>query len=44
MLVIVRGIILKGAGLSILWDQALALCVFGVAMLGLGASRFKKRL
>jgi len=44
MLVIVRGIILKGAGLSILWDQALALCVFGAAMLGLGASRFRKRL
>jgi ABC-2 type transport system permease protein len=44
MLVIVRGIILKGVGLSILWDQALALSVFGVAMLGLGASRFRKRL
>lgn len=44
LLVIVRGIILKGAGLTILWEQVLALGVFAVAMLGLGASRFRKRL
>jgi ABC-2 type transport system permease protein len=44
MLVIVRGIVLKGAGLSVLWEQVLALGVFAVAMLGLGASRFRKRL
>jgi len=44
MLVIVRGIILKGVGLNILWDQAVALILFGIVMLVLAASRFKKRL
>lgn len=44
LLVIVRGIILKGVGLAVLWEQALALSVFAIVMLGLGASRFRKRL
>jgi len=44
LLVIVRGIILKGAGLSILWDQAAALSIFAIVMLALAASRFRKRL
>jgi ABC-2 type transport system permease protein len=44
LLVIVRGIILKGAGLNLLWGQALALAVFAAAMLSLAASRFRKRL
>ena len=43
-LIIVRGIVLKGNGLDILWPQALALAVFGVAIVGLAASRFRKRL
>jgi ABC-2 type transport system permease protein len=43
-LVIVRGIVLKGNGMDILWPQALALAIFGVAIVGLAASRFRKRL
>ena len=44
LLVIVRGIILKGAGLSLLWEQVLALLLFASATLVLAASRFRKRL
>ena len=42
--VIIRGIFLKGIGLDVLWPQALALLAFGVAILGLSALRFQKRL
>jgi ABC-2 type transport system permease protein len=41
---IVRGIFLKGAGISALWPQMAALAVYGVAILGLSAWRFQKRL
>jgi ABC-2 type transport system permease protein len=41
---IVRGIFLKGAGLRALWPQMIFLAVFGVAILGLSAWRFQKRL
>jgi len=41
---IVRGIFLKGVGISILWPQMAALAVFGVAVLGFSALRFHKRL
>ena len=41
---IVRGIFLKGAGLLAIWPQMLALAIFGVAILGLSAWRFQKRL
>jgi drug efflux transport system permease protein len=41
---IVRGIFLKGAGISALWPQMVALAVYGVAILGLSAWRFQKRL
>jgi ABC-2 type transport system permease protein len=41
---IVRGIFLKGVGLSVLWPQALALAVIGVAVLTSSAMRFHKRL
>jgi ABC-2 type transport system permease protein len=41
--VIIRGIFLKGAGLAVLWDQALALTLFGLAILALAAVRFRKR-
>ncbi|HUS70125.1 MAG TPA: ABC transporter permease [Anaerolineae bacterium] len=44
LLVITRGIILKGAGITILWEQALALVLFAGAMLLLAASRFRKQL
>jgi ABC-2 type transport system permease protein len=42
--VIVRGLFLKGSGLAELWGQALILLGFGVAILGLSALRFRKRL
>jgi ABC-2 type transport system permease protein len=41
---IVRGIFLKGAGAAALWPQMVFLAVFGVAILGLSAWRFQKRL
>jgi ABC-2 type transport system permease protein len=37
---VVRGIFLKGVGLSALWPDALALAVFGAAMLSLSILRF----
>ena len=41
---IVRGIFLKGVGMETLWPQALALFVFGIAILSLSVSRFQKKL
>lgn len=41
---IVRSVFLKGAGVSLLWRDMLALLVYGVAILGLSAARFRKRL
>ncbi|MCD6360098.1 MAG: ABC transporter permease [Armatimonadetes bacterium] len=41
---IVRGIFLKGVGLEVLWPQALALTLFGVALFTLGTLSFRKRL
>jgi ABC-2 type transport system permease protein len=43
-LVIVRGIFLKGNGFAVLWPQVAVLALFGAAILGLSALRFKKRL
>ena len=42
-LVIVRGIFLKGIGFDLLWPQALALAVWGAAMLALAVARSSKR-
>ena len=44
MLVIIRGIILKGVGLQILLQEVVALIIFGVAIMLLAATRFRKRL
>jgi ABC-2 type transport system permease protein len=41
---ILRGIILKGVGVEVLWPQVLALAVFGVVVFGLSANRFHKTL
>ncbi|HTS47781.1 MAG TPA: hypothetical protein VMH05_07550 [Bryobacteraceae bacterium] len=41
---IVRSIFLKGAGASLLWRDMLALLIYGIAILGLSAARFRKRL
>ena len=43
-LAIIRGIFLKGSGLDVLWPQAMALAVFGLAIMGASALRFSKRL
>jgi ABC-2 type transport system permease protein len=43
-LIILRGIFLKGIGMSILWPQYLALLVMGIAIITLSSLRFSKRL
>ena len=39
-----RGILLKGNGIGVLWPDLLALVVFAVAILGLATARFKRRV
>ena len=41
---IVRGLFLKGVGISILWPQMLCLALYGTTVLGLAAARFHKKL
>jgi ABC-2 type transport system permease protein len=41
---IVRGLFLKGVGISVLWPQMLALAVYGTVILTLSAVRFHKKL
>jgi len=41
---ILRGIILRGAGIAALWDETLALIGFGIFFMVLSALRFKKHL
>ena len=43
-LVILRGIILKGVGINILYPEALILLVFALAMITISALRFKKKV
>jgi ABC-2 type transport system permease protein len=43
-LVIIRGIFLKGVGVTILWPQMVALAVIGLATLWLSSRRFRKTL
>ncbi len=43
-LVIIRGVFLKGLGLSVLWPHLLALAVLGTIMLSLAAGRFRKTM
>jgi ABC-2 type transport system permease protein len=43
-LIIIRGVFLKGNGVSILWPQMAALLAIGVLVIGLSALRFRKRL
>jgi ABC-2 type transport system permease protein len=43
-LVILRSIFLKGAGLATFWPEALALTVWGLAILGLAIARSSKRV
>jgi ABC-2 type transport system permease protein len=44
LLIITRGIMLKGVGITVLWEQTAALALFAMTMLGLAASRFRKQL
>jgi len=41
---IIRGIMLKGVGFEVLWDESLALLVFAVVTMVLSVWRFQKRL
>jgi ABC-2 type transport system permease protein len=41
---IVRGLFLKGVGISVLWPQMVALAVYGTVVLTLSAVRFHKKL
>jgi ABC-2 type transport system permease protein len=43
-LVIIRGIILKGVGVEILWPQIYPLMILGTAMIALCIIRFRKRI
>jgi ABC-2 type transport system permease protein len=43
-LVILRAIMLKGAGVESVWKETLALFIFGVAILVAASLRFRKRL
>ena len=43
-LVIIRGIFLKGVGLSVLWNQIIPLGVIGLAVLSLSILRFRKKI
>ncbi len=44
VMVILRGIFLKGVGLNILWPQVTALAVMGAVTLALASKRFRKTL
>jgi len=41
---IVRGIFLKGTGIPVLWPQMLTLLIYGMVVMGLSASSFRKKL
>ena len=39
-----RGVLLKGNGLDVLWPDLLAMAIFALAMIGLATARFQRRL
>ncbi|HEX7787268.1 MAG TPA: ABC transporter permease, partial [Methylomirabilota bacterium] len=41
---IIRGVFLRGSGLSVLWPEAVTLLAMGTAILTVAALRFRKRL
>ncbi len=43
-ILIIRGIMLKGSGLDVLWPQAAALIVLTIALLGIASTKFKRRI
>jgi len=42
--VVIRGLFLKGVGIAELWDETIALFVFGIAILTLSVLKFQKKL
>lgn len=43
-LVIIRSLLLKGVGVTPIWDEIVPLIIFAVVIMGAAASRFRKRL
>ncbi len=43
-LVIIRALLIKGVGIPAIWQEMLALSLFGLLILGAAAARFRKRL
>mgnify|MGYP000855927652 FL=1 len=43
-LVVIRGIFLKGVGITVLWQQFVALLLLGAVILGFAVNRFRKTL
>lgn len=43
-IVVLRGILLKGNGIDVLWPEFVALGLFALAMIALSSGRFKRRL
>ena len=43
-IIILRGVILKGIGIDLLWPEVLALLAFGIIIITLSALRFRKKL
>jgi ABC-2 type transport system permease protein len=43
-IIILRGVILKGIGIELLWQETLILFMFGVIILTISSLRFKKKL
>jgi ABC-2 type transport system permease protein len=43
-LVIIRGIFLKGIGVSVLWPQLVGLAIIGITLLTISTLRFRKRI
>jgi ABC-2 type transport system permease protein len=43
-LLIIRGIMLKGSGIDVLWPQAAALVLLTVVLLGVATKRFRLKI
>ena len=43
-LIIARGIVIKGVGVSALWPEIIALCIFAVVVMGAAVLRFRRSL
>jgi ABC-2 type transport system permease protein len=43
-IVIIRGVFLKGVGITVLWKEVLVLLVIGVVLLSISARRLSRRM